>query len=152
MVRIQYATGSTIGLSKVPKCFLSLASSSGLPPVERIVIAPRHPCPNCGHLRSQPDASCLECRYPNHEKPSEDRIRISHLKHPPIQFHIRTLLAATIVAAIACDVTKHWGLDGLWLAIQIFAFLFPAIEFLYYFWINLRSIDPNAIDEYESRF
>jgi hypothetical protein len=61
-------------------------------------------------------------------------------------------MAVTTVAAIACAVTKNWGFDGLWLAIRILAFFFPAIEFFYYFWINLRSSRPNAIDEYESRF
>ena len=115
-------------------------------------MAPRHPCPNCGRLRSGHDASCLECHYPEHKKHLDDRHGVSQLKHPPIQFHIRTLIAVTTLAAIACAVTKNWGLDGLWLAVRIFAFFFPAIEFFYYFWINLRSSKPNAIEEYESRF
>ena len=115
-------------------------------------MAPRHPCPNCAQLRNGPDASCDECLYPRHRKKVDDRVRLLQLKHPPFQFHLRSLFAVTTVAAIACAVTQSWGLDGLRLSIQILLFFFPAIEFFYYFWINLRSSKPNAIDDYESRF
>jgi hypothetical protein len=96
-------------------------------------MAPRYPCPNCGHLRNGPEASCVECLYPRHKKQVDDRVRFLQHKHPPFQFHIRSLIAVTIVAVIACAVTKNWGLDGLWLSIQILMFFFPAIEFFYYF-------------------
>jgi hypothetical protein len=131
--------------------FSTLAFRSSRPHDE-IAMAPSHPCPNCGQLRSGPDASCVECLYPKHKRQLAQRVELSQLKHPPLQFHIRTLIAVTAVAAIACAITKRWGIDGLWLAIEILAIFFPAIEFFYYFWINLRSSKPNAIDEYENRF
>ena len=58
----------------------------------------------------------------------------------------------TALAAVVCAVTKHWGIEGLWLGLRIVALLFPIVEFFYYFWINLRSNNYHAIDEYEDKF
>lgn len=55
----------------------------------------------------------------------------------------------TTIAAITCAITKNWGVDGLLLAIEIFVIFFPAIEFVYYFWINLRSENSDGKDRSE---
>ena len=115
-------------------------------------MAPRHPCPNCGNLRDGPNISCIECLYPNQKKQRAYVNGLTQLKHPPFRFHIRTLVLLTTITATVCAITKSWGFDGLDLGLRIFAFLFPVIEFFYYFWINLRSEKRNAIEEYESRF
>jgi hypothetical protein len=113
---------------------------------------PRHLCPNCGGLREGPHALCADCYYPNHERQASPVDIKRQLTHPSFQFHIRTLLALTLFAAILCAVTRNWESDGLWLGIEVVGILFPVIEFLYYFWINLRSDKPDAIKAYEDRF
>jgi len=50
------------------------------------------------------------------------------LKHPPFQFHIRTLFVLTTNAAIACAISKTNKLDGLWLGLRIIACFFSAIQ------------------------
>ena len=112
----------------------------------------RHPCPNCGNLRDGPHENCPKCRYPNHARVAETPKSVLKLEHPPFQFHIRTLVVVTALAAVVCAVTKHWGIEGLWLGLRIVALLFPIVEFFYYFWINLRSNNYHAIDEYEDKF
>jgi hypothetical protein len=85
-------------------------------------MAPRHPCRNCGCLRSGHYASCLARHYQQHKNQLDDRRGLSQLEHPPIQLHIRTLIAVTTSAAFVCALSKNWGLDVLWLAIRNLAF------------------------------
>ena len=99
-------------------------------------MAPRHPCPNCGKLRTDAHASCSECLYPKHDRQTVEQAVI---KHPPLQFHIKTLLACTFFAAIVCAILKKSGVEGVWLALDIVGVFLPIIEFTYYFWINLRT-------------
>ena len=65
-------------------------------------------------------------------------------KHPIFHFHLRTLVALTTIAAIACAIMKIWGPEGLWFGFRIVAPLIPAIC---YYWMNFRSKKPNAIEE-----
>jgi hypothetical protein len=107
-------------------------------------MAPRHPCPNCGAIRIGEKATCQECRFPKHTKYPERNSAAKTIIHPPLQFHIRTLFAVVILAAVACGLTKRWGVDGLWLAMEVLGIFVPVIEFAYYFWVNLSSKNTEA--------
>jgi len=128
-----------------PPCDLKRSSTKDA------VMPARHPCPNCGELRQGPRTTCSKCSYPNHKGRQEHTATKRQIKHPPLQFHIRALLAATVIVAIFCAITRS-GADAMWNTIGIVGVLFPVIEFFYYFWINVTSDRPDATKSHEDRF
>ena len=104
----------------------------------------RDACTNCGKFRDSPSAPCIKCLYPHHKNQLDNDTGLMQQKHPIFHFHLRTLVALTTIAAIACAIMKIWGPEGLWFGFRIVAPLIPAIC---YYWMNFRSKKPNAIEE-----
>lgn len=105
----------------------------------------RFSCPNCARSLPGPHAACADCGFPNHVRSQGGGPTVNTTTgRASLQFHLRTVLGVTLLAAIVARVFRAYGWDGIGLVLDLCAISAFPIEFLWQFWKNLSEPFPES--------